>query len=342
LREHEAVVPEAVAGNELHTFMLRFLDIKSICSYSSIQEHMLVIVKVRVSMSTNRVLVTGATGSTGRAAVDTALKLGLQVRALVHTDDERAAALRERGVEVAIGDLSKIDSVRAALGGVRAAYFVYPIIPGIIDATAYFAQAAKEAGVGAIVNMSQISARRDSKSHAAQDHWVAERIFDWSGIPATHLRPTFFAEWLSYRRASEDIKENKHISIPFGTGRHAPIAAADQGRLVAHILANPAPHAGQTYNLFGPIEMDYYGIAQAVSDALGTPITYNPISIEEFRQRLEERYHYPAFILQHLAAVAQDCRDGLFAGTNDVIERITGAPPMTVQSFISRRREAFA
>lgn len=88
--------------------------------------------------------------------------------------------------------------------------------------------------------------------------------------------------------------------------------------------------------------MDYYGIAQAVSDALGTGVTYTPISIEEFRQGLEVRYHYPAFILQHLAEVAQDCRDGLFAGTNDVIERITGEPPMTVQAFISRHRDAFA
>ena len=64
------------------------------------------------------------------------------MRAFVHVDDARAAALRARGVEVAIGDLSNIDSVRAALEGVRAAYFVYPIGPVIIDATAYFAQAA--------------------------------------------------------------------------------------------------------------------------------------------------------------------------------------------------------
>jgi NAD(P)H dehydrogenase (quinone) len=290
-------------------------------------------------MSTNRVLVTGATGSTGRPAVDTALKLGLQVRALVHKDDARAAALRGRGVEVVVGDLSNIDSVRAALEGVRAAYFVYPITPGIIDATAYFAQAAREAGVGAIVNMSQISARRDSKSHAAQDHWIAERVFDWSGVPTTHLRPTFFAEWLLYPRAAEVIKEHSRIAVPFETARHAPIAAEDQGRLIGHLLANPVPHAGQTYKLFGPLEMDYYSIAAAVSEALGTNITYTPISIDEFCRSLER--HYPPFLLQHLAKVAQDCRDGLFAGTNDVIERITGKPPMTVQAFISRHREAF-
>jgi NAD(P)H dehydrogenase (quinone) len=293
-------------------------------------------------MSTSRVLVTGATGFTGRAAVDTALQLGLRVRALVHTDDARAATLRARGVEVAIGDLANIDSVRAALEGVRSAYFVYPISPGIIDATAYFSQAAKEAGVSAIVNMSQISARRDSKSHAAQNHWVAERVFDWAGIPTTHLRPTFFAEWLIYPRATADIKEYQRISLPFENARHAPIAAADQGRVIGHILADPGPHAGQTYKLFGPVEMDYYSIAAAASEALGTRITYAPISIEEFRRTLEERHHYPPFFVQHLAEVAQDCRDGLFAGTNDIIERITGQPPMTVQTFISRHREAFA
>ena len=43
------------------------------------------------------------------------------------------------------------------LSGVQRAYFVYPIRPGILQATAYFAQAAKEAGVDGIVNMSQIS-----------------------------------------------------------------------------------------------------------------------------------------------------------------------------------------
>jgi NAD(P)H dehydrogenase (quinone) len=292
-------------------------------------------------MNTNRVLITGATGFTGRAAIDTALKLGLQVRAFVHTDDARTAALRARGIEVAVGDLSDINSVRPALEGVRSAYFVYPITPGILDATAYFSQAAKEAGVGAIVNMSQISARRDSKSHAAQDHWVAERIFDWSGIPTTHLRPTFFAEWLLYPRAAEGIKEQKRIAVPFESARHAPIAAEDQGRLIAHILADPGPHAGQIYKLFGPVEMDYYGIAAAVSEALGTRITYTPISIEEFSRFLAEKQHYPPFFVQHLAAVARDCRDGLFTGTDDVIERITGEAPMTVQTFVSRHREAF-
>src|SRR5439155_26791403 len=68
-------------------------------------------------------------------------------------------------------------------------------VPGILEATAFFAQAALEQGVSAIVNMSQISARRIAKSHAAQNHWIAERLLDRSGIPVTHLRPTLIHAW---------------------------------------------------------------------------------------------------------------------------------------------------
>lgn len=74
---------------------------------------------------------------------------------------------------MAIGDVRNLDDVRAVLAGIGAAYFIYPIQPGLIEATAYFAQAAREAGVSAIINMSQISARSNAKSHAALNHWNA-------------------------------------------------------------------------------------------------------------------------------------------------------------------------
>ena len=107
--------------------------------------------------------------------------------------------------------------------GISSAYFLYPIAPGILGAAAYFAQAAKEASVTAIVNMSQISARREWTSHAAQDHWVSERVFDWSDVATTHLRPTFFADWLVYPHFAKEIWAKKKIEFPFANGRHAPI-----------------------------------------------------------------------------------------------------------------------
>jgi NAD(P)H dehydrogenase (quinone) len=170
-----------------------------------------------VSMSGAEILVSGATGRTGGAAIAELLKMGRHVRAYVRSDGEQASALRKQGVEIALGDFTDIDAIRAAMEGIRSAYFLYPIAPGILGAAAYFAEAAKEAGVTAIVNMSQISARRESASHAAQDHWLSERIFDWSGVPTTHLRPTFFAEWLVYPHFAKEIWATKRIESPSQT-----------------------------------------------------------------------------------------------------------------------------
>ena len=139
-------------------------------------------------MVRQKFLVTGATGATGVHAVELLLARGHQVRALAHRKDDRSKQLQELGAEVVIGDLLKLNDVRLALIGIRGAYFVYPIRPGILQATAYFVQAAMEAGVGGIVNMSQKPAREDANSPAMRDHWLAERVFDWSGLTVAHLR----------------------------------------------------------------------------------------------------------------------------------------------------------
>jgi NAD(P)H dehydrogenase (quinone) len=293
-------------------------------------------------VSERRFLITGAAGETGRYTTEALMKQNFPVRAFVHRDDEQAARLRARGAEVAVGDLLDLDQVREALDGISAAYFVYPIEPGVVDATAYFSQAAKEAGVGAIVNMSQISARRDAKSHAARDHWISERVFDWSGVPVTHLRPTFFAQWLLYPLFIKSIREHGIIRAAFGRGRHAPIAAEDQARLIAAILIAPGEHKGKTYPLYGPVELDHAGVASAVGEVLGKKITYEPIEIAQFREMLKADRRISPFRAQHLCAVAEDYQNGLFAGTDRVIESVTGHAPMTVQSFVALHRNEFA
>src|SRR5487761_346208 len=131
-------------------------------------------------MKVPKILVTGATGKSGYVAIETLVKKGIPVRGLAHREGTKVDSLRALGAEVVIGDFFNLDETVRALDGIESAYFCYPVAPRLIDATAYFAAAAKEAGVKFILNISQISARRVAKSHAALNHWVAERIFDWS------------------------------------------------------------------------------------------------------------------------------------------------------------------
>ena len=287
-------------------------------------------------MSEAKFLVTGATGATGKETVHLLLQRGHAVRALVHGHDPRSEALQRAGAEIVVGDLRDFSSVRAALEGVRAAYFVFPLEPGILQGTAYFAQAAKEAGLEAVVNMSQITARRIAKSHAAQDHWIAERVFDWSGTPIVHLRPTFFAEWLLYWAGF--IKAGI-LPLPFGTGRHAPIAAEDQARVIVNILVSPQAHLGQTYPLFGAQEMTFREMTQEVQHLLGRPLRYEQVDVPTLKALAKEHgQEFGDFFWQHLAEIAIDHQDGVFAGTNDIVERIGGRPPMTIEEFVQRHR----
>jgi len=296
-------------------------------------------------MIQGKVLVTGATGDTGRATVDELLARGHRVRALAHGQDERSQKLQDRGAEVVYGDLLDFGQVKAALNGVQRAYFVYPIRPGILQATAYFAQAAKEAGVDGIVNMSQKTAREDAKSHAATDHWLAERVFDWSGVTVAHIRPTYFAEWLLY--LAPMIKAGL-LHVPFGTGKHAPIAAEDQARVIVGILNDPATHNGKVYPLFGPVAFTYRETAQVLSRVLGKSVEYKQVDFEEFKTTLQAGGKASAkgrdgndFLFQHLREVAIDHQNGIFEGTNDLVEKLGGRPPMTLEAFITKHRRAF-
>src|SRR4030081_1789226 len=114
----------------------------------------------------------GRNGATGNHAAKQLLAQGHPVRAFVRQADQRAEELGALGAEIAVGDVHDFDVVRAALDGVARAYFTYPIAPGLLEATATFAAAGKEAGLQSMVNMSQITARREHPSPAARQHWL--------------------------------------------------------------------------------------------------------------------------------------------------------------------------
>lgn len=297
-------------------------------------------------------LVTGATGATGSKTVKFLLQGGARVRAFIHREDERSAELASLGAELVTGDLLDFEVVRSGLEGVQGAYFVYPIMPGLLQATAYFAQAAKEAGLSEIVNMSQISARREARSHAAQDHWIAERILDWSGVPTTHLRPTLFAEWALYWT---DLIKTGTLRLPFGTGRHAPITAEDQARVIANILLAPEQHKGKIYPLYGDKEYTFAEIAGEIGKVIGKPLAYEQTDAwelkrlagrsdaipENSRNRQQRRDHYTDTLWQHFQEIAKDHQNGVFAGTNDLVQRIGGRSPTSLQEFLQTHRNSF-
>ncbi len=293
-------------------------------------------------MKNTRILVTGAAGKTGAAAVEQLLERGFPVRALVRRQDNRSARLEGLGAEVVVGNLHDLKSMRAAMQSVKSVYFVYPPQGEfLVEATTIAAVAARAAGVEALVNMSQISARENSDSPLARQHWLSENVFDWADVGAVHLRPTFFAENLVMFGAVTVAAEGK-LYLPYGTEKHAPVAAADIARVVVGILTDPVGHVGERYIVTGPRNLSMAEIAGVLGRELGKPVEHVDLPVEAWGEVIAGVDGMTDSLVTHLKAVAVDHQNGIFRGETDIVERIGGRPPQALDEFIRERRAAFA
>ena len=87
--------------------------------------------------------------------------------------------------------------------------------------------------------------------------------------------------------------------------------------------------------------MNHYQIAEAISQALGRPVRYQPVDIPAWVEGIQAQ-GFSSYLAQHLSNVAVDYRNGIFAGTNDIVERVGGKKPTTVEEFITANSAVFA
>lgn len=297
------------------------------------------------------VLVTGAAGrvgSVGRTVVQLLRRRDLPVRAFVHRDDERAASLRAMGAEVRVGDLTRVDDVRRALDGVRRIYFGLSVSPLYVQATVTVAALARALGEREVfvnisqMTVSQMSAERMTESAQQQQHWLAEQVLDWSGLPVVYLRPTVFLENPFFTDfAAESIARDGSIRLPFGKGRTSPVAAHDVATVAAAVLEDPAPHVGQVYELTGPRSEDMKDVAAEYSSALGRTIRYVDVPFDEWRDRVLGPKHLPEHLAAHIATMARLHAENRYDRLTHDVETITGHPATTVRDFVAGHAALF-
>jgi uncharacterized protein YbjT (DUF2867 family) len=283
-------------------------------------------------------LVTGATGATGAPAVQQLLEKGHHVNAFVHREDERSQKLKDLGATIFVGDALKLKELRPAMKGVDGAYFCYPLTNGLVEAAAIFAQAAKEENVKIVVNMSHKQSRPDARSQATLNHWLSEQVFNWSGVPTTHLRVTFFAQWMLYTAAL--IREGRYLTPFDADSRFAPIAASDISKIIVGILINPEAHANKVYPIHGPIEYSHQELADVLAKTLGKEVRFEQVSPDEFVKTLgwDGDPSYAA----HFTAVKVDQQEKRLEGLDTTGAEIIGGPLQTPAEFIEEHRHLLA
>ena len=293
------------------------------------------------------ILVTGAAGqlgAVGRTLTGLLLDRGLPVRAMVRREDDRAAALRAAGAEVVVGDLLEPADVYRVVSGCRRIYFGMSLSASYLEATVTVAAVAREVGVYALVNMSQMTVSQMSiwnttKSHQQRQHWLSEQALAWSGLPVVTIRPTMFLESF-LPLVGPAVRDRGLIQLPFGRGKTSPVSADDVARVVAAVLADPAPHLGRIYELTGPLSQDMHGVAREFSEALNREVTYVDVPPGHWEQELKNQ-GVPEHLIGHLVTMGELHRADRYDRQADGVERVTGRPAMSVREFVSLHADEF-
>jgi uncharacterized protein YbjT (DUF2867 family) len=274
------------------------------------------------------ILVVGATGTVGREVVARLAERGQRVRALVRSP-ERAASIAGPGVEPAIGDLARPDSLDAALAGVTRALLLSPLDPEQVALQGNFVEAARRAGSVHLVKLSGLGTALDSPVRSGRLHARTERQIEESGLPFTHLRPLFFMQNLL--AFASEVAASGVLTAPMRDGRVAMIDARDVAAVAVATLTTPG-HAGKAYTLTGPAALSFADVAVTLSSSTGGPVTFHD-QPPEARQRQLVAAGLPAWHLGLRMEFWAVLSEGGASAVTDTVQSVTGTPPRTFARF---------
>ncbi len=279
------------------------------------------------------ILVTTA-GKVGSAAARSLAQRGEPVRILVRAP-EKAAALARAGVEVAVGDLGVPATIDATMDGVSSVVLVSPAIP---EQELNVVGSAVRAGVGHVVKVTS-KASADSPIARRRAQTDIENALIASGLGYTLLRNNAYMQ--NFLVLAPAIAGTDSFGSSTGDGRVGMVDTRDVAAVAAEIAVAPRLHAGKTYWPTGPERLSYADAAAVLSDVLGRPITFHPLTFEEQRDAM-----IAAGVPEAVAGMNAQAL-GLFAeGDSDWVTEdvpsLLGRPARTFREFVADHAAAFS
>ncbi len=274
---------------------------------------------------TSTILVTGATGKTGRRLAALLKDQGVVVR---------AASRRPSPDQIAF-DWQGSSTHAAALDAADALYLVPPaMIEDPTPVVAPFLAAARRAGVRGVVLVSSMGAGFPAEPPQSGRRRLETLVQD-SGLDWSILRPSGFMQNFSEGFLLPAVK-NGVTPNPAGDGKVALVDAGDIAAVAAAVLTSAARHAGRTYDVTGPSLIGYAEIAQIIERAVDRPITVRPLTSAQFLAMIQGAGvppDYAAMLLRDQEAI----RDGAAATLSDTVQQLVGRKP---RSFVDYAAEA--
>ncbi len=280
------------------------------------------------------ILVTGATGTLGSLIVQRLAAAGADVKALVRQQGKLSFP---NGVTEVVGDLTDVESLRAALSSTRTLFLLNAVTPDEVTQALITLNLSREAGIERVVYLSVIHADQYTNvPHFTSKHTI-ERMIESLDIPATILRPAYFMQ--NERMVQQAIRNYGVYPMPIGAAGVSMIDARDIADVaVAELLRrdrSSAPLPRVTLDLVGPDALTGESAAKIWSSALGRDVSYAGNDVAAFEKQMAA--FGPAWLAYDMRLMMAAIQEfGMHGGPGSVerLEEILGRPLRTYADFV--------
>lgn len=284
-----------------------------------------------------RILVTGATGTVGGAAMEQLrpeAEAGRIELLGAARNEGGAAKLRGRGHTPVAFDYDSPATLRPALRGVDSVFLITGYSVDMLVHSKRLLDAAKAERVRHIVHLGALAADDTPFAHFAW-HQMVERTVEAMGFSWTHLRPNFFIDtvWNGFRQRPDRI-------VHFvGDQRVSFVCAKDMAAVGAEALKRPDAHAGKTYPL--AVEaLTFAEVAAVLSEVTGRPVEYRPRPSADLFPIMQKQGAEPVYAasLAEGVAVTERGEMPLSGAVFDTVEKVTGRKGIGWRKFAEARK----
>jgi uncharacterized protein YbjT (DUF2867 family) len=273
------------------------------------------------------ILVSGATGNVGSEVVRELLARGADVRATDY-DIARVQARFGNAVEAAALDFLHPETAAPAMAGVDGMFLLRPPQISDVEATLFpVIDAAVAAGVKRFVFLSLIGIENLKRA----PHYKVEQRLQALGLDFTFLRCSFFMQNLNTSLRA-DIRDRSEIYIPVGQAKTSFLDVRDIGGVAALTLTQDG-HSRKAYDLTGSEALDYFEVADLLSEVLGRKVTYrNPSTAAYLFRQLREKK--PLAYALVTAWLYSNTRGGMADEVTNEVDRLLRRAPVPMRQYI--------
>jgi uncharacterized protein YbjT (DUF2867 family) len=286
-----------------------------------------------------RVLVTGASGFVGSHLSQALVEAGHEVLAMTRHPDDYDGPGR-----AVYGDVSEPDSLREALQGAEAAYYLVhglendDFVQRDADAARAFSAAAAEAGLERIIYLGGLGSEDDDLSDHLKSRREVEQLLAGDGVPVTVLRAAIVIgdlgiSWEMTRQLVQHLPAM--VGPRWVMTKTQPIALDDVVRYLVGVL-EPVEARGRTFDVGGPDVLTYAQMMQLVArNHFGRPLPI--LIIPLLTPRLSS--HWLSFVTDVNTATARNLVDSMsneVVVSDNSIRDIVPGEPLTYDEAVGR------